>query len=542
MTTTLEITRDERAMMIPLVRLEPSPDNPRSELTELEDLAASIRAVGVLQSLLVAPTDETNQTFRILAGHRRAAAAEMAGLEMVPAIIRREYAGDDSAQQIAMLTENLQRVDLTPLDRARGYERLTTLGLKQKEIGERTGVSQPTVSRTMTLLRLPEKAQLWVEEGGLGVGDAAKLWALPAEVRDEVIEHSEDAGDVLRELRDAERERQREETADAKRKELQEAGVVVLASPAEALDGKAKRLHELHWVKPAQHRKADCRAVTVSAGHREPQITEWCTKPKAHPKPKEKPAPGTGSKKADDELARHLEALAAANARRHEFMASHQPDLLPVLQRLVDAEDRKEVAEVLGIEMGELEAFADTVEKATRVLWLSEVLWQEQGCFETEGWGAPKAMSAFVLSERRQEEAQAVISSLMLAGYEASWVELKHVGLPYEESPVTLLSDPELTEELGAAHAGSGPTETGAAAPTPSSTGAEGAPGLQTGGEAPPVEPLTRVEPRGTKFVAICTEHGEIGTNTTEGYAQERIDKHLIDVEHAPADLAAVAS
>ena len=111
-----------------LLELDPrhlidNPHNPRTDLGDLAELTDSIRAVGVLEPLIVTPTDDGRHM--LLFGHRRRAAAVEAGLATVPCDVRKEYAGK-SAEQIAdMLAENLHRRDLTGLEEAAGYEQLS---------------------------------------------------------------------------------------------------------------------------------------------------------------------------------------------------------------------------------------------------------------------------------------------------------------------------------------------------------------------------------------------------------------------------------
>src|SRR5262245_15259090 len=116
--------------LIALDLLDPHPNNPRGPVdpTSVEDLAASIREKGILEPLLVAPARKSGQNWKIeryvtVAGHRRRAAAELAGLVEVPAIIRDLLPAE---QEEVMLVENLQREDLTLLQEARAYQRLQT--------------------------------------------------------------------------------------------------------------------------------------------------------------------------------------------------------------------------------------------------------------------------------------------------------------------------------------------------------------------------------------------------------------------------------
>ncbi len=144
----------------------------------LEDLANSIRAQGVMQPLLVRPTHDGGEAeYEIIAGERRWRAAQLAGLESVPALVR--DVPDETAIAMALI-ENIQREDLNPLEEARALSRLTEeFGLTHQEAAESVGRSRTTVTNLMRLLELNEEVQNLVEIRELEMGHARALLALP---------------------------------------------------------------------------------------------------------------------------------------------------------------------------------------------------------------------------------------------------------------------------------------------------------------------------------------------------------------------------
>lgn len=143
----------------------------------LSELAASIRAHGILQPLLVRP--DQNGTYRIIAGERRFRAGKMCGLKIFPVIIK-ELSVSDAAE--VALVENLQREDLNPVDEARGFLRLTeTFGLTQEQAAERVGKSRSAVANALRLLKLPQKILSLLAAGTLSAGHARAILSLPSE-------------------------------------------------------------------------------------------------------------------------------------------------------------------------------------------------------------------------------------------------------------------------------------------------------------------------------------------------------------------------
>jgi ParB family transcriptional regulator, chromosome partitioning protein len=140
--------------MIPLDRLEPNPMQPRADIGDLEELTASIREKGVLEPLLVRPS-QVGGRFMIISGERRYRAAREAGLHEVPCI---EMDVDDRAVAEIALIENLQRKDLTPYEEAEGLLILKDrFGYTHEEIARRIGKSRSSVTESLNIAELPDE-------------------------------------------------------------------------------------------------------------------------------------------------------------------------------------------------------------------------------------------------------------------------------------------------------------------------------------------------------------------------------------------------
>jgi ParB family chromosome partitioning protein len=152
-------------------KLRVSKLNPRRGPGDVAELAASIRKVGLLQPLLVTP--DGNAGYLVLAGQRRLAAAKEVGLARVPCVVRRM---DEREREVAMLVENVHRLDLTPLEQATVYVRLMKLyGLSQYEVGEAVGKSQTHISMHLAYLRLPKETIRRCEVAEISFSEAMGL-------------------------------------------------------------------------------------------------------------------------------------------------------------------------------------------------------------------------------------------------------------------------------------------------------------------------------------------------------------------------------
>lgn len=164
-----------RPQSLPIEFLRPNAGQPRRDFNEesIEELAASIRARGVLQPILVRPIGK--DSYEIVAGERRWRAAQRAGVPDVPVVIRE--LSDAAAAEIALI-ENVQRVDLNPMEEASAFERLAAVhGRTQEEIAQAVGKSRSHVANMMRLTALPAKCRTALEDGALSMGHARALLA-----------------------------------------------------------------------------------------------------------------------------------------------------------------------------------------------------------------------------------------------------------------------------------------------------------------------------------------------------------------------------
>ena len=155
---------------------------PRREIDpeSLEDLASSIRTQGIIQPLIVRPVGDK---FEIIAGERRWRAAQLAGLNAVPVIVR--DIPDEAAIAIALI-ENIQRENLNPIEEAIALQRLIDeFGMTHQEAAEAVGKNRATISNLLRLLSLPDEVKAMLERGHLEMGHARTLITLPAAVQHE---------------------------------------------------------------------------------------------------------------------------------------------------------------------------------------------------------------------------------------------------------------------------------------------------------------------------------------------------------------------
>jgi len=171
-------TSSQVVIQVPFDLIQPNPQQPRTalDMEALEELAASIREHGILQPLIVSENPDVDR-YTLIAGERRWRAAEMAGLSMVPVIIR----SVTKQEQLELaLIENLQRSDLNPLEKAIAYRQLAdNFSMTHEQIAERVGKSRTSVTNTIRLLNLPDQAQKALGEGFISEGHARAILGLP---------------------------------------------------------------------------------------------------------------------------------------------------------------------------------------------------------------------------------------------------------------------------------------------------------------------------------------------------------------------------
>ena len=162
---------------LPVGLIKPNPSQPRTNFDEeaLAALAASIEASGVVQPLLVRPLPDGS--YELVAGERRWRAAQQAGIEKVPAVVRDQAVAE---RLQAALIENMVREDLNPVEEAKACAALVEeLGLTKEELARRVGRSRPAVSHLIRLLELPDEALELLEKGDLSEGHGKALLGAP---------------------------------------------------------------------------------------------------------------------------------------------------------------------------------------------------------------------------------------------------------------------------------------------------------------------------------------------------------------------------
>jgi ParB family chromosome partitioning protein len=184
-------------------RITTNPDQPRTHFDDdsLEEMAASMKEVGVLQPIVV--TGDENG-YVLIAGERRWRAAKRAGLSEIPAVIR-ETTGNSTL--VEALVENVQRQDLTPLEEAHAYQQLLeNYGMTQEQVAGRVGKSRPAISNTLRLLQLPPAVQELVDSGELSAGHARALVGLgDIAYATHLAQRAVDEGWSVRQIEDAAR-------------------------------------------------------------------------------------------------------------------------------------------------------------------------------------------------------------------------------------------------------------------------------------------------------------------------------------------------
>jgi len=170
---------EQGAQQIAIRSIGPNPSQPRSQFSEdsLSDLARSIKEHGILQPLIVTQKQGGN-SYLLIAGERRLRAAEIAGLEFVPAIIR--DASELERLEFALI-ENIQREDLSPIEAALAYQKLNDeFGMSHEEISVSVGKSRTAITNTIRLLNLPDEVISALQNSTISEGHARAMLGLPS--------------------------------------------------------------------------------------------------------------------------------------------------------------------------------------------------------------------------------------------------------------------------------------------------------------------------------------------------------------------------
>ena len=192
---------------VAIAEVRPNPYQPRKDFKpeELADLEGSLRATGLLQPITVRRAS-SGSGYELVAGERRLRAATRLGWSDIPAIVREI---DDRTLGTLALVENLQRVDLNPVEEAEGYQRLMEeFSLTQQQVADVIGKDRSTVANMLRVLNLPVSVRRMLRDGQVTLGHARALLALPNEIAmtdlaREVVAHGLSVRDVEKRVREA---------------------------------------------------------------------------------------------------------------------------------------------------------------------------------------------------------------------------------------------------------------------------------------------------------------------------------------------------
>ncbi len=165
--------------VVDIDRINPASDQPRKTFSDesIAELAASIAEEGILQPIIITPTDDG---YKIVVGERRWRASQKAGLKKIPALIIEELTPE--RRIFLSIIENIQREDLNPLEEALAYKQLQDqFDIKQSDIAERVGKSRSTVTNMLRILKLPAKVKQMLQDNLLTMGHARALLSLDNE-------------------------------------------------------------------------------------------------------------------------------------------------------------------------------------------------------------------------------------------------------------------------------------------------------------------------------------------------------------------------
>ena len=230
-------------VMINVSNIYPHPDNPRKDVGDVTELAESIKKQGVMQNLTVIPlpalteepeeqpdadTESLSSDFHVIIGHRRLAAAKLAGIETVPCKIVSKISKKE--QVSIMLEENMQREDLTVWEQAQGFQMMLDLGETEDTIADKTGFSKTTIKHRLNIAKLDQdelKNKEQDKDFQLSLKDLYELERIKdVEERNKILREATDNRNLVAKVQSYIREKERQKKTDAIVKMLKELGVV----------------------------------------------------------------------------------------------------------------------------------------------------------------------------------------------------------------------------------------------------------------------------------------------------------------------------
>jgi ParB family chromosome partitioning protein len=295
---------------LPIDRITPAKDNPRKKLTDLDGLAASIREHGVLQPVLVTRTGD--DTYSLVSGSRRLAAARRAGLHDIPALVR---AFDPLARKASQIVENDERVGFTPLERAEAYQDLLTLGADEDAVAHLVGRPRADVDSYLAVRALPRSVHKLLADDEITFSEALLITELaehPEDIESVVASIQHSGWGVAAAVRTVTAERTRATTAAASRERLAKMGVPIVDAPSLYSSREKVRRLGRGWncvqITVARHRKQPCHAAYIAHDGTAEYV---CTDPQRHADDA-----SAGVEKAPDMKAQRAATRAANKAAR----------------------------------------------------------------------------------------------------------------------------------------------------------------------------------------------------------------------------------
>ena len=406
---------------LPVARIVPATDNPRTNVGDVSDLTASIQLVGILQPVIVGEPAEDG-TYPLIAGERRLRAATTLGLDRIPAIVRHF---DEVERAVAMSVENTSRVNLTPLEEAAADQRLLDLGLDVATIAQHTGRPVADIDRRLAVQRLPKKVRTMLRNGALEYAEAALLTdvaAHPEDITTALRYHAEWNWTIGQGVARVQRDRERTERAEVTRAALERQKVRVIDTPEHGyLSGQAKQrpLDGYGGVGIARrlHRREPCHAAYIAL---DGSAVYVCTDPRRHASGRPDGATSTpdaraarAAKRAAN-TARRLASAGRTTAATALLSGADPVDGLGYLLRAVLDHAPREIApaaaRLLGLDVPEGQRYAasDPAQRALRqyvtagedaplraALAIHCALAEKDAAAEHEAYGAGAAVLAY---------------------------------------------------------------------------------------------------------------------------------------------------
>jgi len=429
----LEITQ------IPTDHLVPRTFNAHSQLRDIDELAATIAYLGILQPLIVVPIDSEDgqERYMINAGHRRQAAAAQLGLETVPCVVARDR--DEAEQIMVMIAENLPRQELTASEEAAAYEQLALLDWEPTRIATVTGRSVEHVQSSLALRKLPDAVQQAADAGQMDLAAAASLteFADDPKVLDRILKKADSHWGIEHAISDERRKRDRKDESARLKAQLTLDGVTVTGKPAGiGYTGTAVHAADLldadgNPVDPEQVKtKSGFAAYVDTEGYySSPRVVVYCYDPAAYGY-----TPRSGTQAANTAEREQRQALreareaaleAAAEVRwsflreRYGTAKTAKPlarqalhALVTTSLRLPGGREAELAATLAGAEVHDLPANAsiDRLQRAAVARWIA----YQEGNLRSAAWNGYNALAA---------DAVAYLDQLLADGYALAEIE-----------------------------------------------------------------------------------------------------------------------